>query len=299
MKSIYRRFLFTSAAFVGLSLTTGQALADFSIYVEYNGSGVGSIMKYDSAGNGTLFASGFSFPEGLVQDSLGNFYLVDENVGHLLKITPGGVVSTLANTGIAPYDVAIDVSGNLYVANYVAGNIQKFSSTGTNLGTFIGSGLNNPDGLVFDTAGNLYVSNYSGASVNKYSPTGTLLATLTTGAGPQGMAFDAAGNLYVANSFAHTVQKFSPTGTDLGVFISGINQPTDLAFDPNGNLYVTDWGFTSQVLKYNSAGVSQGVFATGAYATGILIVAPEPASTLLLGLAGGALLGLRRKRQRQ
>ncbi|HSI10664.1 MAG TPA: SMP-30/gluconolactonase/LRE family protein [Chthoniobacter sp.] len=301
MRSSKRHSIFAALSVAGLCFTGGLARADFSIYVEYNPSGIGSIVKYDSLGNGTAFASGFQFPEGLVQDSLGNFYLVDEFNANIVKVpAAGGSGTILAHVSDpAPYDIAIDVSGNLYVANYVFGTITKYSSTGTSLGTFISSGLSNPDGLAFDAAGNLYVSSYTGASVKKYDSSGTLLATYTTGSGPQGMTFDSSGNLFVALTNLGIVEKFSPTGTDLGAFISGVTSPTDLAFDPLGNLYVTSWTpSTGSVLKYSSTGTSLGTFATGGSPTGILIVnnVPEPGSALLLAMAGGTMLGLRRRR---
>src|SRR5882757_4745156 len=112
-----------AAIVAALSLISGNAHADFDIYIEYNPGGVGSIQKYPSTGGaGTLFASGFAFPEGLVRDPLGNFYLVDQNVGNLLKLGPaGGSPITLATPGNAPYDVAIDAAGNLYVAVFGTG----------------------------------------------------------------------------------------------------------------------------------------------------------------------------------
>jgi sugar lactone lactonase YvrE len=201
----------------------------------------------------------------------------------------------LGNTGTSPYDVAIDSGGNLYVANYVAGSIQKFGPTGANLGNFI-TGIFTPDGLAFDSSGNLYVSSYGDGTVLKYSSSGTLLASIGSGLGPQGLTFDSAGNLYVAYSGNGVVKKYNSAGVFVSNFASGLTQPTDLAFDPNGYLYVTDWGSSGKVEIYSPLGADLGPFLSNApYASGILIV-PEPGSVALL-LAGSAIGAGRRKRR--
>ena len=125
-----------------------------------------------------------------------------------------------------PTGLAFDAAGNLFVANYSNGTVEKFSPTGADLGTFA-SGLDGPQGLAFDSAGNLYVTNgqfnATGGVVEKFSPTRVDLgAFASTGlSGPVALAFDPAGNLYVANYSGDTIQEFSPTGNNLGGFTAG------------------------------------------------------------------------------
>jgi len=113
------------------------------------------------AGDGTegyLDATGtkaqFHNPSGVAVDSSGNLYVADARNHRIRKITSGGVVTTLAGTGTAgfangagiteaqfnrPTGVAVDLSGNLYVADTINNCIREISSTGK-VTTFAGTG---------------------------------------------------------------------------------------------------------------------------------------------------------------
>jgi sugar lactone lactonase YvrE len=114
----------------------------------------------------------------------------------------------------------------LYVANSGDNTIGRFTSNGTDLGSFPAGGIE-PIGLAFDGNGILYVSLYLDNVIRKFSPDGIDLGIFAdTGlANPAGMVFDSSGNLYVVNynypSVQSFVRAFSPTGADLGVFIAG------------------------------------------------------------------------------
>ena len=120
-------------------------------------------LAFDSAGN--LYAASFNSTQiekftpggvrsvfanlavgsgvGLAFDSTGNLYVANGS-NQIEKFTPGGVRSVFASTGLnGPYGLAFDSAGNLYVANSGNNTIEKFSSTGTDLGVFA-SGLSIP-----------------------------------------------------------------------------------------------------------------------------------------------------------
>ena len=142
----------------------------------------------------------------------------------------------LAATGLAQAEY-------LYVANAGDNTIEKFSSSGADLGVFASTGMNAPIGLAFDNSGNLYVANVGDNTIEKFSSSGADLGVFaSTGLNcPQALAFDSHGNLYVAN-FDNTIKKFSSSGADLGVFTSAnLNGPVALAFDNSGN-------FTSRII---------------------------------------------------
>ena len=189
-------------------------------------------------------------------------YVANYNNNTVDKITPGGVGSLFANTGMSgPHDLAFDSAGNLYVANFAVGlgtTIEKFTPGGVG-SVFASTGLSGPVGLAFDGAGDLYAANWTTNTIEKFTPGGVGSLFANTGLStPFGLAFDGAGNLFASNVGNNTIEKFSSVGADLGVFADssdGLNQPAFLAFAP----------------------------------------APEPTSAALL-LGSGAMLLLRRRR---
>jgi sugar lactone lactonase YvrE len=209
--------------------------------------------------DGVKTAARFNFPNSVALDSSGNLYVADEINNTIRKITPDGTVSTLAGlagsagrvdgTGsVARFDrptgVAVDGSGNIYVADYrnhlirrvsAAGAVTTIAGVGGLAGLQNGTGFmlnpvlfRNPTGAVVDAAGNVYVSDSANNSIKKISPGGstTLLAGsptstagITNGQGsaarfhtPAGLALDGVGNLYVADSTNQTIRKISPSG---------------------------------------------------------------------------------------
>ncbi len=154
-----------------------------------------------------------------------------------------------ANAGLkSTSGIALDGSGNVYVANYNAatekGWIEKFDKTGKDLGVFASTGLKIPEDILFSKAGDLYVANLGDNNVLEFSATGKSEGVFSNlGLNhPHGLAFDAAGRLYVSNEGDGTVHLFSPSGKDRGVFVKAgiMKTPLDLAFDSAGVLYATD-----------------------------------------------------------
>jgi sugar lactone lactonase YvrE len=158
----------------------------------------------------------------------------------------------------------------LYVANESNDTIERFSSTGGDLGTF----AQNPSsgaaafGLAFDSATNLYVAygNLSKA-LAKFSTNGTLSFSFAPGLGyAEGLAFDRAGNLYAASATENLIEKFSTAGADLGPFATnGLSAPRGIAFDSAGNLYAANSG-NNTIEKFSPDGTDLGAFASSASA---------------------------------
>lgn len=238
-------------------------------------AGNGATTSLDGTGTGASFYS----PHGIAIDSGGNLYVSDYGSHKIRKVTPAGVVTTLAGTGVAgftngpgasatltyPTGVAVDTAGNVYVAD--AGNhaIRKIDPAG-NVTTYAGtgvSGLTNgprasatfyvPNGVATDLAGNVYVSDEMNYVIRKIDTSGnvTTLSNTTIGQ-PFGLKVDGSGNVYVAARAANQVVRVAPngvvsivSGSTLG-YLDGptagalFNQPHSVALDAAGNLYVTD-----------------------------------------------------------
>jgi hypothetical protein len=240
--------------------------------------------------DGTAGAARFSGTYGLATDSNGNVYVADSGSYTIRKITPAGVVTTLAGSaGVLgssdgsgavasfanPLGVAADRSGNVYVADSDNYTVRKISPAGvvTTLAGLAGTPgntdgpaaaarFNYPQWVAVDTSGNVYVVDDS--VVRKISAAG-VVTTLADLNGAAGIAADSNGNLYAA--VGTTIQKLSATGVVTTLAGSatygsadGVGAaasfmlPFGITTDNGGNVYVTDnSGFT--IRKITPAGV--------------------------------------------
>jgi len=205
--------------------------------------------------NGTGKAAQFYYPYGVAADKAGNVYVADANNQTIRKITSAGVVTTLAGTtGVAgskngtgsaaqfyyPYALAVDGSGNVYVAdtdNYTVRKITPARVVTTlaglagNPGYTDGAGSNARFGALYgiavDSAGNVYVTDGSYYTIRKITPAGVVTTLAGTpgvvgsadGTGsaaqfyyPYGIAVDTAKNVYVSEQYNDTIRKITPTG---------------------------------------------------------------------------------------
>ena len=204
--------------------------------------------------DGTTTSALFYGPSGVAIDSSNNLYIADTLNNTVRKISASGTVTTLA--GLAgrtssvdgsaatarfedPYAVAVDGSGNLYVADATDNSIRKVTSDGAvttlagkggSFGSADGTGdaarFKNPLGIAVDTAGNVYVADTGNSTVRKITA-GGVVSTLAGSAGlagsldatgtaarfmgPYGITVDAAGNVYVVESSA-AVRKITAAG---------------------------------------------------------------------------------------
>lgn len=220
--------------------------------------------------NGVGTAAQFNNPNGLHFDAEGNLYVADTLNDAIRKITPAGVVSTIA-TGSRPFGIAIDHYDYIYFSENGGNRIRKISASdkdnpspnvttlaggsfvGNTDGVGTGAAFTNPQCLTIDSIGNLYVSQTD--CIRKVT-TGGVVTTLPGVGGTLGLATDDNGSLYIAKQ-AGIVKRSIADGTD--TFIAGMTeayvlgtadgfgsaakfsgQKLGLYLDTAGNLYVSD-----------------------------------------------------------
>ncbi|MCX6942928.1 MAG: Ig-like domain-containing protein, partial [Verrucomicrobia bacterium] len=237
--------------------------------------------------NGTGAAARFASLNGVAVDTAGNLYVSDSTNGNIRKITPAGVVTTLASVPTA-FGVAVDAAGAVYTTGYNSNEIKKITS-GVVTTLASGGDLNAPVGLAVDAAGNLYVAGHVTSKVHKITPAGVVSTFAGSGTRgyldgtgtaaqldtPRGVATDSAGNVYVADPGNHRIRKISPAGvvttlagSGTGGFADGtgtsakFNDNYGVAVDSAGNIYVADTD-NHRIRKITSAGVVTTLAGTG------------------------------------
>lgn len=212
---------------------------------------------------------------------LGSASLSGVGTGPLLNVDPG-TVTAVGSGWTTPSAIAVDGAGNNYVADNTTGSVYKNGSP-----TAIATGLNAPSAIAVDGAGNLFVGDSGNNRVVEvpYSGTtyGAAVAVQAGLLGPSGLAIDAAGNLYVADSGNKRVLLLAAGGslgagsntstvgasvTASGAINTGFTDPTAVAVDSTGNVFVVDSGNIVEVgIKSGiTTAIAQGLTAAGGIA---------------------------------
>lgn len=258
-------------------------------------AGNGSI----GSANGPSSSASFSSPAGVVLDKAGDLFVADRNNNVIRKITPAGMVSTFAGSGIIgaingtgtaarfsnPTGLAIDAADNIYVADQnnnlirkitPAGEVTTYAGTGvqgTNDGPANAATFTRPFSLCVDISGDLYVGDEFDHLVRRITSAG-LVSTLagtgvaggTDGVGknasfnyPAGVIPDGLGNLYVTETIGQRIRKIIVTG-----YVIDKPLPAGLVFDQTtgiitGTPTVTSPATNYTITAYNMAGSSSAV----------------------------------------
>ena len=277
------------------------------------------IFKLDSSGALTLVAGNaragaggdgglaldaqLNFPAGIALDAAGGLYIADEVNNRIRRITSDGVISTFA-PGIplnSPLGIAFDQAGDLYIADSGNNVVRRVSPSGAvtlvagdgtsgysgDHGPAVSAQLNSPIGLALDSSGNLFIADSANNCVRKVTPAGAITTIAGTGAygysgdggpasqaelsNPSGLAVDSGGNLFIADSGNSVIRKVLPSGNIItvaggpGTSSSGsLGTPNGIALDSAGNLLITDDAF-NHVLKLNPAGSLTVIAGDGSY----------------------------------
>jgi tripartite motif-containing protein 71 len=232
----------------------------------------GDIQQRDPQGNWSVIATPgtdlgqVNRPHDLAVDATGNLYVTDSSgypnaIDRLHKRDAQGNWSVIAAAGTAPGQVnypttlAMDIAGNLYVADYAGnvGRIQKRDAQGNwsaiaTGGTALGQ-VWRVSALAVDAEGNLYVADQLPSRIQQRDAQGnwSMIATTGTALGQvhdvSGLAVDTAGNLYVSDDWESWIQKRDAQGNWSRIFI--VFSPAGahaLARDAAGSLFVAAGG---------------------------------------------------------
>jgi uncharacterized repeat protein (TIGR01451 family) len=302
----------TAAASTSVSIPGTSAVAiDFAGNVFFPSQNLNAVFKMDPSGvvtriagtgvagysgdSGPALSAQLNSPAGVAVDSLGNVYIADTNNGLIRKVTPPGIITTVAGSGNCcysgdggaatsaelnnPRSVAVDSSGNLYIADTNNNRIRMVATNG-NITTVAGNGnsgysgdggqatsaqIDYPNGIAVDSSGNLYIADTNNNRIRKVDTKGvittlagsTVCCNLNDGgaaigawlASPQSVAVDSSGNLYIADTSNNRIRMVAPNGT------------ITTAAGNGGNGYFGDGGVATSAMLNYPAGV--GVDASG------------------------------------
>ncbi len=285
---------FLSAGTIG-SLVEQQAGVTGTAEFPFN-AGTCTAGSNFAAGGTCTFTAGFT--PGFVGTRRASIVLTDSNgnqtVTYLIGIGDGsgvavdpGTPTTVTSTLQAPSGIAVDASGNLFVADATNKAVYEYKG-GTGSPISVGSGYTKPTGVATDGGGNLYVVDQGAGTLlmiantaGSFSAVSTTLATGLTS--PTDVVVSGSGAIYVSNTGANIIQQY-PNASRVGSLTQslslgiGLNAPTGLSLDPAGNLYIADTG-NNRVLQLNYSG-AQLSFGAGLNApTG---VEAEPSGSVLI-----------------
>jgi alpha-tubulin suppressor-like RCC1 family protein len=218
--------------------------------------------------NGQAANASLNMPNGVAVDSAGNVYIADTGNCAIRKVDTTGIITTIAGNGSYgaavdgvlainaqfwwPEAVAVDSVGNIYIADRANNRIRKIDAVTSYITTIAGTGaygysgdgglataaaIQNPWGVAVDLARNVYIADYSNKRIRKVDTSGII--TTIAGTGVVGYSGDGG-------------QATSAT----------INQPTGVAVDAAGNVYVAD-NSNNRIRKVDTSGTISTIAGNG------------------------------------
>jgi uncharacterized protein (TIGR03437 family) len=248
-----------------------------------------------SSDGGAATSAPLLTPRNVVVDAAGNLYFSEFDGHRVRKVTPAGIISTVAGTGVAglsgdggqavaaqldfPAGLAVDRLGALYIADSQNHRVRKILAGGV-ISTVVGgspsTALETPVGVAVDLAGTIYVADAGNEVVDSYTAAGAWASVGAPGqlTAPHDVAVDLNGVLYIANGThivkvaSGQIQTVAGDGYlhaigDGGLATAALlSQPSAIALNGAGSLYIADTG-TQRVRQVLPTGVIQTLAGTG------------------------------------
>ncbi len=201
----------------------------------------------------TDLALGGGEPEYMALDRNNNLYVTTTSPAQVVKLTSTngvyGQPKIIASSFTAPWGIAVDSTGNVFVADHATSVVYKLapgSGGGYAQTTFLGSGtLNGPVQMAIDKKNNLYVADRGDNRLVLVNPAGVPTTPFASVEAPTGVAVDSNGNVAVTSSGALIYEQLVSTGGGANSYkvtlaATNFTTPYGLAFDASGNMWVDD-----------------------------------------------------------
>src|SRR5262245_24696358 len=275
-----------------------------------DGTGIITTVAGRSDDGGAATSAQLNFPNAVAADRSGNLFIADTDSQRIRKVTPGGVVTTVAGNGAVgsagdggpaesallsyPAGVTVDDAGNLFIADTRNNRIRKITPSGV-ISTLAAADLNDPHGVAVDSSGNVFVADTNNQRILKIDSAGVISTVAGNGASgfggdggpatsaqlsfPVDVAVDGNGNVFIADSSNHRVRLVRPDGIihtiagngnegyggDGGPAISAaLASPQGVDVDAAGNVYIAD-AENQRVRIVTTDGIIRTLVGTGAF----------------------------------
>ncbi len=245
----------------------------------------GTLYRIQSNGSYAVIASSIPYPSGLAVDNSGNAFVADQLNSRIYKFTPSGVKTVYAT--VPGFDMP-SIVFDAAGSLYVSENDLHDIRKIAADGTqsIFASGLQDPTGLAIDVAGNLYEADNLRGKINKFSSEGVNLLTLTV---PDAfkLAFDSSSNLLVTRFHQGDVLRIQPNGSVTSL-ASELNTPYGMSIGADDSAYISE-GFTTNIDRIAPNG-SVSTFVSMPEGIGNLAFGPDAPITSTPEPSGWALL---------
>ena len=205
----------------------------------------------DDGDDGPAMMARLAFPTDVAVDGSGNIYIADGDHHRIRRVDPSGTITTVAGTGKGGY------SGDR--------------------GPAVDAQLSFPIGVAVDSAGILYIADTANGRIRRVDGSGIITTIVGTGSsgyggdgppaveaqlyGPRAVALDGAGNLYITETTYSRIRRVDASG-NITTVATGLRHPRGVAVDDAGNLYIADLG-NHRVQRVDTAGTITTVAGTG------------------------------------